>query len=205
MFNKLIITITAFMLVFGVSCSAMAQNKGTLPKSKRTLAELVAMAREGRPASNPETVKMVKEAYSATRADEGIITAGNELVGTWNCNIGESDAGNPPFEALQTFNFDGTFVETSSLLGMNGEGPAHGVWERDAGRYILTFELFVFDPGTGESVGRVRVRNLIRVAGNRMSFISYNVVDFIEPGGNVIEGIDSGTYTAQRLLARGIN
>jgi hypothetical protein len=62
----------------------------------------------------------------------------------------------------------------------------------------------VFDPKTGESVGRVRVRNLIHVAGNRMNFTSYNVVDFIEPGGNVIEGIDSGTYTAQRLQVRGV-
>jgi len=62
----------------------------------------------------------------------------------------------------------------------------------------------VFDPETGESVGRVRVRNLIRVAGNRMNFTSYNVVDFIEPSGNVIEGIDSGTDTGQRLQVRGV-
>jgi hypothetical protein len=192
------------MLVFGVSCSAMAQNKTAGVKTGKSLTELISMAREGRPASNSETVKLVKEAYSERKADDGTVTAGNELVGTWNCTIGESDGGNPPFEALQTFNFDGTFVETSSLLGMNGEGPAHGAWERNAGGYLLTFELFVFDPETGESVGRVRVRNIIRVAGSRMNFTSYNVVDFIEPDGNVIEGIDSGIYTAQRLQVRGV-
>lgn len=204
MFNKMIITIIAFMLVFGVSCSAMAQNKSAGVKTGKSLTELISMAREGRPASNPETVKIVKEAYSERGTREGTITAGNELVGTWNCYVGESDGGNPPFEALQTFNSDGTFVETSSLLGMGGEGPAHGAWERNAEAYLLTFELFVFDPETGESVGRVRVRNLIRVAGNRMNFTSYNVVDFIEPSGNVIEGIDSGIYTGQRLQVRGV-
>jgi hypothetical protein len=43
---------------------AMAQNKTARVKTVKSLTELVSMAREGRPASNPETVRMVKEAYS---------------------------------------------------------------------------------------------------------------------------------------------
>lgn len=204
MFNKITITLTAFMLLFGISCSAMAQNKGAGIKAGNSFMELVSKAREGRPVSNAETVRIVKEAYSEEAAAGETLTAGNELVGTWNCYVAESDGGLPPFEALQTFNSDGTFVETSSLLGMGGEGPAHGAWERSLRGGILTFELFVFDPESGESVGRVRVRNFIRVSNNRLNFISYSVVDFIEPSGNVIEGIDSGIYTGQKLQVRGI-
>lgn len=205
MFNKIVITLTAFMLLFGISCSAMAQNKGAAVRSGKGLTELISMAREGRPAANAETVRMVKEAYADQDIRMGGIADGNELVGTWNCTIPVSDGGSPAFEALHTFDSDGTFVETSSLLGMGGEGPAHGAWERNVGSYLLTFELFVFDPESGESVGRVRVRNLIRVAGNRLNFTADSVVDFIEPDGNVIEGIDSGTYTAQKLQVRGIS
>lgn len=203
MINKIAISFTVFMLLFGVSCSAMAQGKKAAAPGKKSLMDIVTMAREGRSGADRETMQLVKEAYAEDAGLAENSSIGNDLVGTWFCSVGESPGGAPPFEAYQTFNSDGTFVETSSLLGGNGEGPAHGVWERSIRGYLLTFELFVFDPMTGESVGRVRVRNYIRTNG-RNNFTSYNVVDFIEPDGTVIEGIDSGVYTAERVRVRGI-
>ena len=203
MFNKIAISLTVFMLLFGVSCTAMAQNKQAKAANKLSLTELVSMAREGRPAADPETVKMVREAYAEESARQESIPISGDLTGTWYCSVSGSAGGQPPFNAYQTFGSDGTFVETSSLLGMNGEGPAHGTWERSLRGFLLTFELFIFDPATGETVGRVRVRNFIRIT-DPSSFTSNNVVDFIEPDGNVIEGIDSGTFTAERVRARGL-
>ena len=76
-----------------------------------------------------------------------------KLVGTWICDVPNGDP--VPFMALQTFHADGTFTETSSLLGRGEEGPAHGVWSRDDGKYRLTFQLFAFDPATGDNVGMI--------------------------------------------------
>lgn len=202
MFNKIVISLTALVLLFGVSCSAMAQNKKGQTGIKTSLTDLAKMAREGRSNADAETVRIVKEAYSKDASRDQPSIAG-DLTGTWYCEVGESPGGAPPFQAYQTFGSDGTFVETSSLLGAGGEGPAHGAWERSIRGFLLTFELFVFDPATGESVGRVRVRNYIRLTGAD-TFTSSNVVDFIEPDGNVIEGIDSGIYTATRVRARAL-
>src|ERR1044071_93342 len=40
----------------------------------------------------------------------------DKIVGTWIVHIPASNGGGAPFDALHTFNTDGTFVETSSLL-----------------------------------------------------------------------------------------
>jgi hypothetical protein len=203
MFNKFAITLTVFMLLFGISCSAAAQGKKASVKTKSSINDLVQKAREGRSAADPEIVKMVKNAYSEGQSAENSFFGNNDITGTWICDVAASTGGGAPFGALQTFNSDGTFVETSSLLGYGGEGPAHGVYIRFVGGYLLTFELFVFDPETGDSVGRVRVRNFIRLQGNN-KLISYNAVDFIEPDGNEIPDIDSGIYTADRMRVRGL-
>jgi hypothetical protein len=203
MFNKIVITFTAFALLFAISCSAMGQNKNARSGVKKSVLDLVAMAREGRSNADPETVRIVKEAYAEEVSREESTSIGNNLTGTWYCEVGESPGGAPPFQAYQTFNADGTFVETSSLLGTGTEGPAHGSWERSLRGFLLTFELFVFDPETGEAVGRVRVRNFIRM-NNSHNFVSFNLVDFIEPDGNVIEAIDSGIFTAERVKVRGL-
>ena len=53
---------------------------------------------------------LVTSAYTAN-ADDGR----RKLVGTWICDVPNGDP--VPFMALQTFHADGTFTETSSLLG----------------------------------------------------------------------------------------
>lgn len=205
MFSRILISLSVVLLLVAASNAALAQGKFAPVKGNTSLIDLVNRAREGRSAANPETLARVREGYAAVVArDESLIGAG-DLVGTWNCYIPASDGGGLPFEALQTFNADGTFVETSSLLGTGTEGPAHGVWQRTLGGFVLTFELFVFDPMSGESVSRVRVRNLIRINNrNKDRFVSYQVVDFIEPDGNLIEGIDSGIFTGDRMALRGV-
>src|SRR5919206_1410241 len=95
---------------------------------------------------------------SAAKADDD---SRRRIVGTWVCDVPNGDP--VPFQALQTFHDDGTFVETSSLLGRGEEGPAHGVWKRDGRIYRLTFQLFAFDPATGDNVGMIRVRVSLRL------------------------------------------
>jgi hypothetical protein len=200
MFNKIAISLTVFMLLIGASCSAMAQGKQAQPATKKvSIMDLVNLAREGRSKADPEIVRAVQEAYSEPVAVRGEnASMGNDLTGTWYIVV----PGAAPFSAYHTFGSDGTFVETSSLLGMNGEGPAHGTWERSFRGSLLTFELFAFDPATGETVGRIRVRNFVRINNGTLSAIG--VVDFIELDGTVIENIDTGTFTGERVRARSV-
>ena len=61
-------------------------------------------------------------AYTAKADDD----SRRKIVGTWLCDVPN---GQPvPFQALQTFHEDGTFIETSSLLGRGRKVPlmAHG-------------------------------------------------------------------------------
>ncbi|HRQ42135.1 MAG TPA: hypothetical protein PLD25_29805 [Chloroflexota bacterium] len=121
-----------------------------------------------------------------------------KLTGAWLIDVAESNGGLPPFQALQTFHGDGTFTETSSLLGGGEEGPAHGVWQRlNNNQYSLTFYLFVFDEN-GEAAGMVRVRAAIQMVDNE-HLTAQTAVDFIEPDGTIIPDIDGGPFTGTRL------
>jgi hypothetical protein len=130
------------------------------------------------------------------QASAGNTAGQNRLVGTWVCDV----PGEPPFRALQTFHADGTFTETSSLLAQGQEGPAHGAWKRDGQEYDLTFQLFAFDPETNESSGMFRVRIRLQVDSATHLTATYNIVEFIEPDGTIVElfqGPDA--YTCDRL------
>ncbi|GAB4582083.1 MAG: hypothetical protein Fur0022_48360 [Anaerolineales bacterium] len=120
----------------------------------------------------------------------------NRLVGTWVCDV----PGEPAFRALQTFHADGTFTETSSLLAIGQEGPAHGAWKRNGSEYNLTFQLFAFDPDTTESTGMFRVRIRLQVDSATHLTATYGIVEFIEPDGTIIELFQGpDTYTCDRL------
>jgi hypothetical protein len=119
------------------------------------------------------------------------------LTGTWRISIAESATGLPPFNALQTFGEDGTFVETSDLFATLTEGPAHGAWEFKSGKFNLTFELFVFDENR-QPIGKVRVKCSIQLV-NDDQLTGEGSVDFIEPDGNVIPDIDSTPFTGTRV------
>lgn len=141
-------------------------------------------------------------AFGALMMPTGVTSAQNmDIVGTWNVVVpGTADA--PGFEALQTFHADGTFTETSNLLGAGEEGPAHGVWSADGDVYNLTFQLFAFDPETGESVGRIQVTLPITLDGTDAWTATGGTVHFIAPDGSM-ELLDDGSsgsiITATRL------
>jgi|CXWL01.1.fsa_nt_gi hypothetical protein len=200
MIRKFFTTLTILTAAIVLTGSVNGQSKKGGMNAR--LYDLVQAAKQGKARLNPEIAKQVRDDFSEERAGIGE-TVIPSIIGSWNCAIEESDTGLPPFEALQTFGTEGTFVETSNLLGMGGEGPAHGVYERFKKGYILTFELFVFDPVTGESVGRVRVRGAIRMTSSN-DFTAMTAVDFIEPDGTVIQDIDGGPFRGYRLHVRGV-
>ena len=121
-----------------------------------------------------------------------------KIVGTWICDVPN---GQPvPFQALHTFHEDGTFIETSSLLGRGEEGPAHGVWKRDGRLYRLTFQLFAFDPATGDNVGMIRVRVSLRLDSPDQLNATFSFAEFIAPDGSVTElGGEANPYTCTRM------
>ena len=80
------------------------------------------------------------------------------------------------------------------------EGPAHGVWEPRKGGAVLTFEVFEFDPD-GNEIGRVRVRNFIRLT-DENNFVSDYAIDFIELNGDVIPDLATGSFTGKRMQVR---
>ena len=198
--KKSIFTLIMIMVAaLSLTISASAQGKRAAGRNTR-LFDLVETAKQGRAKLDPAIAKQVRDDFAESKES---LEFAPSIVGTWYCKVAQSDQGFPPFQAYHTFGADGTFVETSSLLGLNGEGPAHGAYERSWRGYVLTFELFVFDPSTGESVGRVRVRVSIRMTSSN-TFNAITAVDFIEPNGTTIEDIDGGPFSATRVHVKGL-
>lgn len=199
--HKIYLILTLVVLSLGLCVGASAK-QGKLFKGvdwKKT----VDAARSGNVKVDKEILARVEAAYGEPKAEQANISLSNKLTGTWYITVpGPTPAEN--FYAYQTFGEDGTFVETSSLLVTLTEGPAHGVWEARRQGAVLTFELFAFDPENQVQVGRVRVRNAIRMNGTD-SFTSDSVVDFIELDGTVIPNIAAGPFTGERVQLRGIN
>ena len=136
---------------------------------------------------------LVTSAFAANDKDDQ-----RKIVGTWICDVPNGEP--VPFQALQTFHEGGTFTETSSLLGRGEEGPAHGVWSRDDGLYRLTFQLFAFDPATGDNVGMIRVRVSLRLESADQLIATFSFAEFIAPDGSVTElGGEANPYTCTRM------
>jgi hypothetical protein len=133
-------------------------------------------------------------AYTAKADDDDR----RKIVGTWVCDVPN---GQPvPFQALHTYHEDGTFTETSSLLGRGEEGPAHGVWQRDGKLYRLTFQLFIFDPATGENVGMIRVRATLQPASADQLNATAGYVELIAPDGSVTPlGSEENPFNCTRI------
>ncbi len=202
--RKIAVTLALLVMSFGMVVGTNAQ-KGKLFKGvdwKKT----AEAARNGNTNADKDILARIDEAYNEkTGAKDEILDSSDSygLTGTWYVTVpGATPEEN--FYAYHTFGEDGTFVETSSLLVTLTEGPAHGVWARSRRGYILTFELFAFDPENQVQVGRVRVRNYIQLNG-RHNFTADSAVDFIELDGTVIPNIATGPFTGERVQLRGIN
>ena len=198
--HKIYLTLTLLVLTFGLGVVANAQ-KGKLFKGVdwKKAAEA---AKNGNANIDKDAVARIEEAYAAKKTESDNLSTAN-LTGTWYVTVPGATP-EETFYAYQTFGEDGTFVETSSLLVTLTEGPAHGVWERRFRGAVLTFELFAFDPENGVQVGRIRVRNFIRMNG-RDNFTADSAVDFIELDGTVIPNIATGPFTGERVQLRGLN
>jgi hypothetical protein len=197
--HKIYLALTLLVLGLGLVATASAQKRGTLFKGV-DWKKAVEAARSGDAKIDKESLARVEEAYAESKEEAILILP--QLTGTWYVTVpGPTPA--ETFYAYQTFGADGTFVETSSLLVTLTEGPAHGVYERIRRGYVLTFELFAFDPEEGVQVGRVRVRCFIRTTSSN-TFDADSVVDFIELDGTVIRNIAAGPFSGERVITRGM-
>jgi hypothetical protein len=187
------------VLGLGLGVTANAQKRGSLFKGV-DWKKAVEAARGGKAKIDREALARVEEAYSEGKEEFANLFS-LPLPGTWYITVpGATPDQN--FYAYQTFGADGSFVETSSLLVTLSEGPAHGVWEARRGGYVLTFELFAFDPGEGAQVGRVRVRSFIRLTSSNR-FTADSAVDFIELDGTLIPNIGAGPFYGERVTIKG--
>lgn len=84
----------------------------------------------------------------------------------------------------------------SDLLPNLSESPAYGVWDLEGYRYLLTFELFVFDEAK-KPAGIIRVRCSLDIVNNEL--LGDAVVDFIAPDGTEILAIDRSPFTGRRI------
>jgi len=200
--RKIALSLALLVMSFGMVIGANAQ-KGKLSKGVdwKKVAE---DARNGRTNPDKNILARIDQAYAEKNDESLTIGSGSSnLTGTWYVTVpGPTPEEN--FYAYQTFGGEGTFVETSSLLVTLTEGPAHGVWEKRRRGYVLTFELFAFDPENQVQVGRVRVRSYIELDG-RNNFEADSAIDFIELDGTVIPNIATGPFYGERVQLRGIN
>lgn len=205
MFNKRIFLTFVFAAAFALATTeAFAQGAAekTNGWAARALGALASQSASASRQSDDPFDRLTGDQEAIASGFLDVIESAKEarrraLVGTWRIDIPTSAGGLPPFKAYHTFNYGGTFTEVSDLLPTLTESPAHGVWDLDGEKYLLTFELFVFDDKKAPA-GRVRVRCSIRLV-NPNELAAETVVDFIEPDGTVALGIDSGPFTGKRI------
>lgn len=145
-----------------------------------------------------QTVDISKAAQTQLKS----ASSGNSIEGTWVITVTRL---NPPpgvpatFKSLMTFAAGGGLVETSST-GTTRRGPAHGVWERIAGRmYATTMVLFRFDPVTGAFLGTQKVNRTMRLSQDGQTFEGVSLATQFDPAGNVVLGGLRATEFGERL------
>ncbi|HEX4953757.1 MAG TPA: hypothetical protein VF017_10230 [Thermoanaerobaculia bacterium] len=178
--------------------AALAAERPGLAEAVGQARQLLLDLRDGlaRPLPEPRLAELADEGAGEAQLAEAQNLPKPRIIGTWNVHVPGPDP-SQDFDALQTFHADGTFTETSSLLGSLVEGPAHGVWVQTKNGFVLTFELFAFDE-QGTPTGRIRVRNRIFLEGGH-SFRAVSTVDVLPPDGEPILDVGGGEYTATRL------
>lgn len=194
--RKLTLTFAAALL-FSLSTAAAATPPSGYGEGRRAAHGLLADLKSRGAAALEDFVPAAPAArVAAPAAEPAAATDRDPLVGTWIIDVPNPD-GSIAFSAFQTFGADGTFVETSTLLGQLPEGPAHGNWRRSGDGYLLTFQVWSFDP-EGLPAGKVRVRVFLRVTGPR-SLEAETVVDVVTPDGQLIEAVATGPYSGRRM------
>jgi hypothetical protein len=183
----------AFLLIAQTSIAG-AQ---TLQNAKSRRGSWSELAKNGSRIQNPTPADFDQNLTAQEGAIEAQATTdAAKIVGTWLITVPDAP-GAPGFKALQTFHDNGTFTETSDLLGQGVEGPAHGAWTGKKNDYRLTFQLFTFDENGLPSV-RIRVRCTIRIV-NDNTLTATTTVDIIEPDGNIIPAVATGPFSGTRV------
>lgn len=67
------------------------------------------------------------------------------LEGSWRIYITPDEGEAPPVPLLATFGLGASYVQHAGP----GQSTAHGSWRRLGDRFGLTFEQYIFDPGSG--------------------------------------------------------
>ena len=90
------------------------------------------------------------------------------LEGTWMQKVAPDD-GNASHQLLALYTKDGGAVETPTLPSSDFS-DGYGAWIRSGDKYLITFELFAFNP-SGQLTGVLRVRSLAAIdqKGDHMS------------------------------------
>jgi hypothetical protein len=101
-----------------------------------------------------------------------------------------------------TFHEGGTISEVSNELGLGLQGPAHGAWAATEDGYDATMQLWVFNPDSGASEGRVQIRMTIELDSSD-HMMALTAVDFIDPTGAMEPDIDAGPFEATRMEVSG--
>jgi hypothetical protein len=129
-------------------------------------------------------------------------TEGNSVEGSWIVTVTRVNppANLPPtFKSLMTFAAGGGLVESSST-GTTRRGPAHGVWERIAGRlYATTMVLFRFDPATGAFLGTQKVNRTMQLSQDGQTFEAVSLAAQYDPAGILTLGGLRATETGERI------
>lgn len=120
------------------------------------------------------------------------------LEGTWLQKISPDD-GQSGHQILALYTKDGGAVETPTLAASDFSS-GYGAWIRSGDKYLITFELFAFNP-SGQPTGVLRVRSLATIDQKGDQINGQSKLEF-QPVGHA--GFDfSGTahFTGTRIQA----
>lgn len=118
------------------------------------------------------------------------------LEGSWRIYITPDEGEAPPVPLLATFGLGGSYVQHAGP----GQSTAHGSWRRLGDRFGLTFEQYIFDPGSGSAVPAATIKVVasidLDIAGN--SFRADYRFEVMAPDGSVVGG-GGGTAEGSRI------
>ncbi len=138
----------------------------------------------------------ISAAADGNRADTGR----NGLVGSWMVSVNRGPT-LPPLQSLQTYTKGHSVIETSNV-GATVRSPAHGSWERTAGRqYGTTTVFFRYEPTTGAYAGTVKLRTTLELSQDNQTFTAVTVGELRDPNGNLLPSSNTrkDSATAERI------
>lgn len=124
----------------------------------------------------------------------------NQLVGSWMVSVDRGPA-LPALKSLQTYTKGNGVIEIANG-GATARSPAHGAWERLAGRtYGTTVIFFRYDPAGGAYLGTVKIRHTLQLGQDGESFTGVAVAELRDPAGNLLPGSNTrrDAVTAERI------